>query len=965
MSLWAARVSPLALAMGMTACATSSGDASNPISGQTGSPVYDSPQPREPEGGGSNGEGGPALGDSVPEMLPQPPPSPGEGVVLGTTLLVAGQQGLSLYDVSTPRQPLGLARLALEGHASLVAAESLSRIVLTVVGPSRFSAETIPTEPVPLQQARLIEVDASDPAAPSIVASAVLPPDAVSVVAQPDGYALLGGRVQPREQSCGGLEIGIAYGPRPVVSLSATRLTRQGDELVVTGERQLAPGQWHVVSDGTQVARAVLPAEPTPSTLVQLEVLDLSTLETRLELELSWQELGSPTSMRVEHQAGVLLVAGGDRLLAFELATGQALAPLTSATPLLSLSPLPDGELIALGNAQHPLARVDRATTPPTLSFVPVASGAPRGALEPFGQGFVALGPEGSAAAPRLVAETYTLSSGGELVLGSSLQTEWLYRGGDSLGRQLGKPWSVDPERQRIAYSMPVDDVEAGRLGLIELVAGELVASALVDTPVVTPGAWIEDDAALALGQGQLQVVEIETSATGPVLAVGERISIAPRNVRAQLEHAGQVWTVHRQDTGETSLSVQGGDFAEPTWLELPHAVEHLVPLSDTHLAVLGISQSGQCDTLRELPEPFAECPDQGNGVSVVSSEGSGARVVESFSLGSFIEGRPPAGVEQSLNFAGYFRLEPGKLALLARFTESCGSLETCEMLGVPAYTSYGAGGCSSAAEQCDTSVREFVSGARFETRLFELDASSPNEPRLQPSVRGGGRHSLYEAPGGDLGHQLLLPRGDRAIWAYPVEENLYDAAGESLRDAQGHALSRWHLQIIRYEQGALSFDPLVNVPGRAVALLDAAGTRLASLQALYDAEDRQEMLLHVLELRDGNAVLQHSLEVGEYVDAQRGSDGLVPLLRTPGDFCITEGDYELVVADLRGNEPRLSSPLVLAGPPEYGWGFSPFHPASSEPGIAYLFGGPASGGRLSFDLTSDPPRVVRYEVAR
>jgi hypothetical protein len=302
----------------------------------------------------------------------------------------------------------------------------------------------------------------------------------------------------------------------------------------------------------------------------------------------------------------------------------------------------------------------------------------------------------------------------------------------------------------------------------------------------------------------------------------------------------------------------------------------------------------------------------------------------------------------------------------MARFVERCSSRETCDQFGIPAYESSGSGACSSDAESCDTGIQTFVSGNRSESRLFELDVTDPAAPELFGAAHGGGRQFYSEVLNGDLGQVLLgadVP--ERQTWAYAVEENVYDAQGNSVRDAAGHGITRWHLQTVERGADGLSFRPLVSVPGRAVAVLDADAGSVVSLEPAFDADDRQHVWLRQLEVRDGFAFVQSSLDVGEFVDAGRMTDGLLPLLRQPADACSEDGTYELLVADLRSGEPRLSAPLALSGPPDYSWGFSSYDAPPTEPGIAHVWGGPLSGGRLSVDLSTDPPRIVSYELGR
>jgi hypothetical protein len=440
------------------------------------------------------------------------------------------------------------------------------------------------------------------------------------------------------------------------------------------------------------------------------------------------------------------------------------------------------------------------------------------------------------------------------------------------------------------------------------------------------------------------------------------------RNVRRETEHAGRFWTAHRKDTGETSLMVRESRFAEPALVDIPHAVENLVPLGDSHLLVFGFWVSGQCDSLRELnPDTFPECGlDGGNGVSIVAADAAGVRVVQSFPLSSFMEGRPPEGLDQSLDWHGYFQVDDSKWALLARFHQGCSSVESCEALGVPAYTSFGTSGCGP-GQQCDTSVREFVSGSKVESWLFALDVSNPAAPALSPAIRGGGRSDIYEAYDNDLGNALFhYENAAGSGWGYPVEAPVYNADGNSVVDAHGNALTRWYVQLIETSGGALSFGEQVNLPGAPVGLAPRAGALepiAFTLEPAYRSSGEQYMQLHQTRIEAGHAFIEQSLDVGRHVAGAQASEGLIALLRAPEEFCAEGATYELVVADLRGDEPRLSAPLVLEGPPDYHWGLSTYDRAAEPAGVLFIAGGPAPGGQLVVDISSDPPSILRYET--
>ncbi len=941
-------------------------------SGQTGSPVYESPSPELPEdGGGISGEGN---DNPAPEVLPEPPPVPSESALVGSHLLVAGSAGLAIYDVASPQAPLEVGRLALEGEARLLRADSLGRVAVSLFAPTRYTGASIPNQPLPSQVWRVLEVDATDPSRPSAGSSFNVPAGSAAVLADAAGYTVLGGQVEQRERGCGLQgEIDIVRPPARVLSLWLERFEPAGGALVSAARRELPAGHFRISSDQSHVIALGVPASDMQSAPFDVSVIEPSSLATVFSTVVSPSELGASAQLvSADYAQGVLTLAGGSRLLAFDTASAQPLAPLATSAAIHGLRFMPGGELLALDGDSPRLVRLNRGAAP-SLSLVPLAAGTPAltvgpsghpGSFQPFGAGFIVVSGPASANGQSLRAASYAINAAGELEAQAALQTSWPF----STNWYGGIPWRIDAARERLSYALPTDDSDLGRAGLIALIDGQLVRSELVTTARLSMGPLLSGEAAYAVAGGTLQALTVEASPSGVSLEAQPPITVALSNVRREVEHAGRLWTAHRKDTGETSLMVRSRPFDEPRSVNIPHAVENLVPVGDSHLLVFGFWVSGQCDTLLELDaDTFPECgPDSGNGVSIVAADAVGARVVQSFPLSSFMEGRPPEGIEQSLDWHGYFQVDDSKWALLARFHQGCSSVESCEALGVPAYTSFGTSGCGP-GQECDTSVREFVSGGKSESWLFTLDVSNPAAPELSPAIRGGGQSDIYEAYDNDLGNALFhYENATGGVWGYPVETPVYNAQGNSVVDAHGNALSRWYVQLIETSGGGVSFGEQVNLPGAPVGLVPGAGAVepvALTLEPAYRSNGDQYMQLHQTRIEAGYAFIEQSLDVGRHVAGAQASEGLIALLRAPEEFCSEGANYELVVADLRSEEPRLSAPLVLGGPPDYGWGLSAYDRASEPAGVIFIVGGPAPGGRLVVDISSDPPSIIRYET--
>ncbi len=947
----------VAISLVLAACATAQ-------SGQTGSPVYESPNPEPPEEGGGidNGEE-PGVGAPSEDVMPEPPEVPGEVLGVGDHLLVAGRSGLAIYDVTSPNEPVEVGRLRIDGFASLLSADGLGKIALSVTETTRYQGTEIPAERLPPLVWRVLEVDASNPAEPRVTASFDVPAGTIGVVPDVTGYTLLGAERDNGEgQACafqGGIELPSL--PDPVRLLSVARFAALGGALVETGRRELSSGYLRISSDQSHVIRASSPPGDEPGAELELEVIELGSLASVLSVRVPASALGAASSglISADYAGGVLVFAAGSRVLGFD-DTGAALAPLSGSGNIGGVKFLPGGELIRLQGAASGLARLDRSAAQPLLSFV---AGADRraGWLEPFGDGFISLSGSGAGDNQSLSVATYGMAAGA-LELRDALDMALPY----NLSWYPGGSFRVDAASERVLYFFPSQNGDVTRLSVIGNDAGQIVASEVVDTERVLRAPWLGADAAYAVADGTLSVLSIE-AASGLSLSAAPPTTVVPKNVRAELAHAGQIWAAHRRDNGQTSLSVRDAEFAEPRLVEIPHAVENLVPIDDTHLLVFGFWVTGECDTWRELGgSNFAECgPDAGNGVSIVAADAAGPRVVTSFPLNSFMEGRPEPGIEQSINWNGYFQTAESTWALLATFVERCGSAESCERLGVPAYTSFGTSGCAS-GQECDSSVQTFTSGSRAESWLFSLDVSDPEAPVLSRATRGGGRNDFHETYENDVGNVLL--RRDVSAgteWAFTVQEPLYDAAGSSINDAHGNGMSRWHVQTIQRAGDGLAFDPLVNVPGVAIGLGSAPSGQLRTytLEPAYRADGEQYMHFHQLRIESAGAFIEHSLDVGQYVEGAQARDGWIALLTHPENMCVEGSTYSLVAVDVSGAAPVLSEPLILPGPPDYGWSVRGYDRAAVEPGLIHLGGGPAGQGRLLVDLRTSPPSIVSYET--
>lgn len=947
----------------LAACASDSGQTGSPASEP---PEYETPGRKPPEqpGGGTNGGNGESP-DSPPEqVLPRPAPAPGSTALIGDRLLVAARGSLAVMDVTTPTAPTLLGRLPIEGDPGMLQARSLDRVIVSVFGAPHGTSNQIPEADVPLVQNELLEIDASNPSTPAIVRRDFVPEGSAGVVVREGGYTALGGSVEDGPPTCGGAGGGtllpeLPSPPKPVVSLWLQRFgadASNGEE-----RREFGPGHWQLASDEAHAIRVASPANGPASGDLSLEVVSLSSFETVYAVTIGSSALGAPLSLQpsADFSGGVLVVAAGPRLLAFDVASGTALLPVTTSSAIQGLRFL-DASTIGLDAAGSPLARLDRQGAVPALSLVPVSGSQFVGSLMPFGDGYVSLEGTGGGSTPQLLrASSYRIDETGTLVLVDELQTDWYF----STNWYNGTPWHIDRETARISYAMPVNDSDEGRIGVIRLAGSELQSSSLATLERMPAAPLLHGDAVLPFSGGLLTPVRIGESLALEAL---QPTTLALEWVWFEVEHAGLIFARHRKDTGQTYLSARSGRFGEPRYVTLPHTVDSLLPIDDDHLAVFGFSVDGLCDSVAEVsPNEFPECgPSDGNGVTILDISGNDVRIGPTLELSS-LEGAPPEGVNRSLDWYGYLGVGPGKWALWGNFRDECTSEASCAALGVPAYRSLGSGGCSS-GQMCDPGPIEFISGYYTASWLFVLDVTNPDAPVLEPAVRegatlrGGGGE-----PQGDLERALLgYESATSKVWGYPHQEYVVKPDGNWVDDGHGGSLSKWYLQLLETTDGSVSFDARVNVPGETVLLTPGTGSAdhiAYTLEPRYDdGTDEQSMALDRVRIESGGAFVEQRLDLGERLVATQPTEGFIAALTAPEEYCVEFTHYELRIADIRGTTLTLSQPLELPLPLSgVGWHLS----GSPEPGVIELSGGPARfSGRLKVDVTTDPPAIISYE---
>ncbi len=969
-------------ALGVTACSSAQSaatDNSPAQSGQTGSPNaeppdYVTPGPREPSGGSNGGETG--AGGFTPTLIPKPAPapSPGQGL-LEDVLLVPTLDGLSVFDVGDPTAPEQVASLDVPGP-TLAYVHDAERVGFTSYVETTVSSETIPG-PIPYGQRVLFEADVSNASSPHITRELALPEETGVIIRTETGLTLVGGEQHVDEPACGGSLGEIGFLPQ-VTGMWLRQYTEADDTFTQTNEVNLGAGYWTLSEDERFAARVELEAFEPPAGPFALQVFDLQSLDMVLELDLAPEDLGQPWGGVVELESSddVLAISGGPRVLFWDRTTFEQLPSVELSSAVEDMRFLDEGRLLSLGGPTSPLFAVDSSGTVPTIA--PVDGVSPAAQLEAFGDEFVALS---SSPSETLLVSRYALVDG-ELTSLDELDTGWHYR---AEWRNAVPAWEVDTAHSRVTYSLPVDDTDHGRLGVIELVDGALAASELEQIDRVSPRPVGFADSLLAVSSTRLQSLTIDRDGAAPELDAAPAAHIAVDDVWRQTEHAGLLWTVHRTDTGLWSFSARTDSTSAPQWFELPHLVGDVRTLDDTHVVALGLQANSDCEPV-DGAEPIPECdPNQGltiehmlptiNGLSVLRVEDGVASVVESFTLSSRMGPSPPEGIRQSTNWLNVVELSENRLAVIGRMQQECNSVASCERLGVTPHTSFGSSGsgpCTS-EDDCNSEpvIQEFISGYHRETWLVPFDLSDTEAPVQQETARGG--LAFFNHGPVDMGHPLMKTQiGEVTVWGYRSVEEIYGPDGNSVYDENERPIARHYLQTFRDNDGQLSFDEPVQVPGLVVGLtdprdtehLDAPELTAFSLQAEFQSAEEQTWILHRLSVGEGEAWIEESVPVAEFVGGAQANGNLLGILTAPDDWCADDARFSVVAVDMGDDSLDLSTPLELDSPQDWGWGFSAYTPTVDEPGIITLGGGPARGrGRLLVDVTTDPPSIVRYET--
>jgi hypothetical protein len=962
------------------------GCASNsPSSGQTGSPnkedppSYDTPHPTPPgEGGGvGNHTAGPGGNNLLPHGKPH-----ARAVEVDSVLLVGGP-GLGLFDISGTDGPELVGRWQEDSLVVQIESSSLERVAVVASSDVELSQATIPEQTVPSQVTRLVELDASDPSAPRELRAVELSENTADVVATDSGYSLVGAGSTPSEQRCGVVyneSFGFGYPEDAWLS----RLEPQGSSFALADDRHFGSGYFEISSDRRYAV--FVPALDELSTDPVLEVVELDTLETVAKLTVPATAL-APNDLHgvaADVRGDLAVLSGFGQLLLYDLVRGELVQTADAGAAVQGLSFVADDTVVVDG--ADGVFAVDRASDPIALEFLPASgrsAGLHVGVFRPFADGFVEVTATNQDRST-LVAVRYGAPDGGALVATDEVSTElpYYYAPEMSLGPQPF-PWVVGDATLALDYEV-YDDTRGADDYFLGTVTGGSDGALLVSDPIQLEGHYgdlvpFEGGVGYASTEA-FEAFGVESNADGARLIPQGATRLGLIDVWFEVEHAGLVFAKHRNSYGRTDVSYRpSGSFA-PTFLDVPHRTDALVPLDATHLAVVGLATGSECQGAEAIPECGIGGTGlvQPNGLSVLAIDGTDARVVGSSGLepkGS----SPPEGIQRRLDWTGFLPLTSEQWLLVARVQDSCNSFESCETLGVEPFVDDGSFSSPGSEGECvdgdctpqPDPTQPWVSGYKQSTWLVPLSLEDPEHPTLAKPTEGGIESDLYdETKRRSLAPQLLHApdSGELDVWGYAWEQPLYGPEGNSLPNQYGDPVSKNWLQLFSLKNGKATFKDAINVPGQVLLLgsaewahSDDARYSAFSLGAAYRDEGQPYFTLSRLSVESDRAIVTETLELESAAYDGWAQGSRVALLQRPLDPCESDASYSLTVVDADGDDLVRSTPLELA---PGSWGFDRSGEPSSDPDLLYVAGGPAYGrARAVVDIGQDPPKLVRYET--
>ncbi len=934
-------------------------------SGQTGSPFGDPPQYQSSGTYRDPGEQGGGTGYLEPGTRPPFSVSGEERTGWsGEHLVRIGEGELTVWSVSGENRAEPVGSLALPGSLhQLEVSDGFAWVALSEA--ATIDGDAIPADAPAAETPRLVRIDLSEPASPSRSAQIDLDSSARFWHFERQGDDLFVLEELPSEQevSCGS---SVSAGRRsPPDGMRVSHYQLADGELALQDSRELDTAVPFAYSsrDAFFVATS---SEGDLSSPVGLSWVDFSS--GQLDGGSIAEVPGPPR--RAVRQAQAAFIVDDEvpsRLHSLDLGEEALMGSLALDGEVRHLVPINEDLIV--------VTYVDAQTSPSVidvsnLATPQIVAQLPSEAVEfvETSEGWVSVGPTDTGftklslwdfSAPSSPAETGALT----------LQTPYNPSGWEDYEFELGSEGNFSYEESLLlgsstaSESIPVTEFQS-YLAETHFLMGVSIGEAGLEERGTVELSWSSDERALfndviySVGEG-IEAVTLTDLSEQDVEVTATPFSLP--EPRSELTLGDEIYSLSESEEDGRFIVEREKPSGERETVQLDHRGDELVAWND-HVVAIGLrGPAAECESFEEMGMEAVEVAVTGNydpcadyrlrGVSVLETEG-GLSVMESFPIRSDMD--PVGEYSQNADWLGYFSLPGGKLGFAVNHWVRCESQAECDELGVPAYRSEAAGGCSSEqaeAGECDTSTQVSYSGSLRQLRLYALsNAENPSFP-LEVEMPGALEWGAHEWPL-DLS-SITLENGNQIGWSWA--RPAYGDNGESLTNEAGDPLYGYHLLRVEVaEDGSLAALPAINTPGQPLLW---KGDQLVSVEASRDDEGDIETQLHRSVLVEQGAFIEESAQLEGAFSAARRAGGYAYLLVGPEDRCADNVRSQLLPLTVAEDELSLGSALELPG--TYGY---PFRNPYLVNGELLLEGGPVEGARLLVDL-SEPsePQVSRY----
>ncbi|MDH5672280.1 MAG: hypothetical protein OEZ06_09030 [Myxococcales bacterium] len=877
--------------------------------------------------------------------------------------------GFGVFDVSDPEAPALLGALPSSGggHQLLLDGRpGAQAATLAIYERTMLDADEGPEGPMHQWSERLVRVDLSDPSAPRRTSEVELPGRFWHFEQRGDDVYVLHERLPEDDSLCGSTDVDLLpQAAATSLGMVVTRYRLEGEALVEAESVELPAESSYAWQAGDAYFATEDSEDPGFSGKRLWRVSFDSPLVADGPLELGGRLLD--------------VAAGSDRLL--------ALTVDGTATSLEVFSLASDGTATARGTLTLPRGGSRVHLAPSGLVYVDgggcalldlsdldaptIAATLPADVerLTPLGDTLLGLGPDhpfDDSGHGNLVVSLWSTGSDGAPSQLDRVVTAWPFDSGPRTA-----PERVAPDGKLLLYPYGLSEQPA--LGVLHIAGDALGSAQSVQTAALWYRPLTNSQSAFGLSRLGLEVVGLDNvmSETEPTLLDLEGTD--PNRGYAHLELDGlSLQARSRERDGIFVLDALSDGAPMPQTVELTHRADDIVEIGNRVL-VIGLEDSPGCDLPNPPEELFASpnpglspcAPHRRAGATLFTLDADGTpRRLSSIALNLPPVTDGPADVDVREHWLGFATLSDGRVALFRQRYTTCASRASCDALGVQAHESLGMGtasGCGSADPSCDdapapTSPAISISGSKPSLRVYVLDVLDgldENSLSLDFHTELPGRYGWSGAWTFNRNNDLLW-RDDG--FGIAREEELYDAQGNSLRDENDQAISRFYLERIAIDaDGKLQALESINTPGQPVAW---SGDDLYAIEPEY-VDGELSAVLHRARLHELGAYLEDSLDLGGRLLAVRGSGDELWGIRAPEMPCEAGAQSELLVATLMPKAMTTGQPLSLPGSQ---WHF-PRGETTFDGDRLVLHGGPVwLTGRLWIDR-QDPlaPRVERY----